>query len=235
MTGESQTSVNSPSRWNEQGSAVSPLNRRKGPAFGLALLLCWMLAAQPVGQHPLIVCGGAADTNFVGASRPGGIACPAGTLCTWTYTDTSLPAEWPTLRYGPLIHYRLSVPVGLYVGMLHFVEPNKSAAGQRLMTAVVNGSPASDPIDVWSLAGGAKDAHYGWVFFADAATGIVDVQLNGLNGQNAILSGLEILTQEAGVTCQQPPGTPYDFQPGFCYPRLRLWFQDGPPFTAQGQ
>ncbi len=143
------------------------------------------------------------------------------------------------MRVGPQIHYRLSMQttpkhsaVGIYIGVLDFVEPSKTGPGQRTFTVTINNGPASDPIDVYALAGGANIL-YQYPFEVDANVGIADIRLDSVMGTNAVLSGIEFLIQEAGITCQQGLGTAEDFQPEFCYPNLRTWWQAGGPYLAQ--
>lgn len=204
--------------------------------YTLAFVFAAALAAQPVGQQITILSGSATDQYVVGTTgTPPGTACPAQSAppCTWTFTTPNLPAAFPTMRWSETtIHYRIPVPIGLYIGELDFVEPSQVAAGERTLSVTINNGPASDPIDVFALAGG-ENILYRYLFFAPADVGIVDVVVRAITGTYAILSGIQILTQEAGITCQQPPGTPYDFQPDACYPHLRIWYLAGGPYMLQ--
>ena len=153
-------------------------------------------------QLPIqILCGSATDQYFVGTSKPPA-TCSLGAGISCTYTDANLPAMYPTLRYGLTVHYRIPVQAGVYIGFLDFVEPNKTAAGQRLMSITVNGE-TSDPIDVFALAPG-DDVLYRLPFLAVAQVGIIDVTITGVAG-NAILSGIEIAG--APLTAGLLPGT----------------------------
>ncbi len=150
------------------------------------LLSIFPLSAQLPVQ---ILCGSATDKYFVGTSQPQSSCTPGVVGETCTYTDTAMPAPYQTLRFGTVIHYRIPVQAGVYVGFLHFVEPNKTAAGQRTFTVAIQGE-TSLPLDVFALAGG-KDIHYAMPFLCVAQIGTCDVQLDAITG-NAIISEIDL-------------------------------------------
>jgi len=150
-----------------------------------------MLAIFPLSaQLPVqILCGSATDKFFVGTSQPEA-TCTLVAPQTCTYTDTAMPAPYQTLRYGPSIHYRIPMQAGVYVGFLHWVEPNKTAAGQRLFTVTIQNGETSAPIDVFALAPGL-DVHYAMPFLCVAQIGACDIQLTAVTG-NAIISEIDL-------------------------------------------
>lgn len=92
------------------------------------------------------------------------------------------------LRYGVTFSYRIPVDPDSYFVTLTFVEPNKTAAGQRTFTVAVNGQ-VSDPLDVFALGGaGVVKKQY----FAIASTGIIQLDFKGVTG-NALVSRIEIM------------------------------------------
>jgi len=76
--------------------------------------------------------------------------------CAAIYTDPAMPITTMLWTYlgGPM-DCAFPAPNGLHHITLRFVEPNKTAAGQRVMTLRVNnGLPVT--LDVFAAAGGAK-------------------------------------------------------------------------------
>ncbi len=140
----------------------------------LALALCAPLAA---AQALVIQAGGPGDAYYSGA--------------TAAYTDAALPVPFTTLRYGVSVHYSIPIAPGAYAGTLVFVEPNKTAAGQRVITITIQGQ-ASGPVDVFALSGG-DDKVFRWPFFAVVSAGLLDIRIDGLLG-NAVVSSIGIET-----------------------------------------
>ena len=133
-------------------------------------------AVQVTGSQPpvtTILAGSAADSQ---CNKPP----------VYSYSDPKLPAIYPTLcfGFGVPVHYHIAMPPGLYAGSLVFVEPNKTAAGQRIETVTVNGQ-TSDPIDIFAMTGGA-DQILAFPFLALDAVGAVDITINEVIGAPVI-------------------------------------------------
>ena len=128
-----------------------------------------------------IFCGSSTDTY-----------CVSG--CT-SYTDTKLPPTNPTLVYNPFggpIHYQVPLPTGVYFGWITFIEPNKTAAGQRLLSVQINGGQKSLPVDIFSLAGG-DDKIYQFTFIGQVDTNVLDFVVTSQPGANPIISQITIV------------------------------------------
>lgn len=138
----------------------------------LTLSVFPLVQAQPV----TILSGSATDKYFVGIS--------------FTYTDSNLPSAFPSIRYAPTVHYRIPLQAGTYFGWITFVEPNKTVAGQRLLTVSVQGQ-VSDPIDIFYLAPG-RDVLFRQPFICIVTTNVCDINVAGLSGQNAVVSGIDL-------------------------------------------
>lgn len=96
-----------------------------------------------------VACGSATDTGYSGSSY------------AWTATNqpelSSQLTPYNALRAsnGGPFSYTLSPPFGPYWVTLRFIEPNKTAAGQRRFSVSVNDSVVLTSVDVFVLAGGA--------------------------------------------------------------------------------
>lgn len=141
------------------------------------------------------VSGYLADFGFSGGATWG----PANQASMGT-----LPGIYQTLRYSTSnsgFSYDLIEPVGQCDVTLDFLEPNKTAAGQRLFNVVVNGNQTG-PLDVFALAGGALKP-YQVILGAWVLDGHLRLQFTPLNGKgNAIVSGIEANCHPPTV----PPG-----------------------------
>lgn len=180
------------------------------------ITILWSLAAFPAGAQQLpitIACGSATDQYFVGTS--------------YAYSDAKLPVIYPALRFGPTVHYRIPVQPGVYVGFLDFVEPNKTAAGQRLMSVQIDNGASSLPIDLFASAPG-DDVVFRVPFISVAQVGVVDILITGVSG-NAVLSGIEIAG--APLTTGLLPG---HLEPGgWGHPEPTLLYGDGKNIKMQ--
>ena len=162
-----------------------------------------MLSVLPLtpAQNVTIVAGSATDANYLG------LPCASYPAAGWTcaYSDASLPAAFPTLRYGQVVHYSVPTAPGVYVGWVTLVEPNKTAAGQRLLTITVQGQ-TSAPVDVFACAGGA-DLPCRFLFLAVSAVGTIDIQITGTLG-NAVVSEIDwagfVIDTPTALTIQTP-------------------------------
>lgn len=134
--------------------------------------------AYPANLPIDILCGSPLDTF-----------CISG--CT-KYTDVKLPPPYINLVYGPIIHYRIPLPTGVYFGWLTFVEPNKTASGQRMLSVSINGQPPSIPLDIFQLAPG-DDITFKSTFIGTVSTNVLDIVITSNPGQNAILSEIVIV------------------------------------------
>ena len=162
------------------------------------------LSSHAFGQTQLpisIQAGNAvADRNFVSVPCPNPpVTASPGWTCA--YSDPSLPVLWRTLRYGPTVHYSIPVAPGVYIGWITLVEPNRTAAGQRSFTISIQGQ-VSAPVDVFALAGGEL-LPVRFPFMAVVSTGLLDIQLTGVNGY-AVISGIDIAGIREDAT--QGPG-----------------------------
>ncbi len=185
-----------------------PPSMQRGPLSGVALLLCLPLAAQPTGQGTLIpfqiLCGSATDKYFQGST----FVWPSGA------PDTALPSSYLTLRFTapatavtlpPPLHYRITqLSLATYIGALVFVEPNKTAAGQRIVTVTVQGQ-VSEPIDIFALVG--RDVAYVFPFVATVNVGVLDITITGLTG-NPILSAIQINAALDSTPAASPSAAP---------------------------
>jgi Malectin domain len=132
--------------------------------------LLFLAALTCAAQTLAIVSGSTADQYYVGGA---------------SYTN----ADLTTLRYAPAFSYSIPLTNGLYKLTLHFDEPNKTAARQRLFTVSANGQ-TTEPLDVFALAGGALRS-YSRDMLVLVGAGTLKIQLTATLG-NAILSGVEI-------------------------------------------
>ena len=172
----------------------------------------------------MVMCGSPTDQYFVGTSQPQATCTPGVPNETCTYIDTAMPAPWQNLRFGTLIHYRIPIQAGVYVGFLHFVEPNKTAAGQRSFTVTIQGE-TSPPLDVFALAGG-KDIHYAMPFLCVAQIGTCDVQLTAITG-NAIISEIDLAGAPLTASLGPPLGPIRLFQQQLGEPVIFAAFRNG--------
>jgi hypothetical protein len=174
----------------------------------LALLFACSLHAATVAQ---IACG------IVGDPGQGGYA--------WTNTDqvhsggASLPYMSPynALRAsnGPdPITYTLTVPTGPATVTLRFIEPNKTAAGQRVFTIAINGNVQATNYDLFALAG--LLVPYSQVYQV-TSTGTITIVLMAITGK-AVISGIQVDVPDA------PP--PWE--------GVRLQCEDGPSTGGYG-
>ncbi len=136
---------------------------------------------------------------------PGGID-PAGTL--WTsdaaysaggivYTNTgALPVPFSHLRYAPAaavgvpfgFAFQFAAP-GAYSVTLRFVEPNKTAAGQRIFSVSINGTAALPDLDLFAAAGLLTPKDYS--FPVNSPDGAISIVLTP-SAWNAVISGIQI-------------------------------------------
>ncbi len=112
----------------------------------LVLLFCSTLGAQSV------------FINAGGPAVPGDSSNPTFQSDQYftggaVFSDPTMGAGiWSTLRYGPSFSYDVPITNGFYTVKFDFLEPNKTAANQRIFTITANGQQ-SDPIDVFAMAG----------------------------------------------------------------------------------
>jgi len=139
-----------------------------------------------------MACGGPGGGAWVPDTKVGGGAY-------WTAANQSAmgaqPIPYQTLCYssGTTPFSRtFTVPAGAYSVTLKFLEPNKTAAGQRLFNASINGAPVAIGLDVFAAASGALRP-YDRTFQVQAPGGFIQVTLAGTLG-NALLSAVQIDT-----------------------------------------
>ncbi len=168
---------------NKWASTATPLKRRKGLSIGAALFIFLPLSAQPI--------------SFNVSGNPACIGTP--------WTDPNLPPAYPSLIFGTTVHCRIPLAPGSYQGSLIFVEPNKTATGQRIFTVSVQGQ-TSLPVDVFAAAG--LDKPYAFPFVVTInVPGVLDIVLTASMG-NAVLSAIQatpISATQAFLSVLTPP------------------------------
>ncbi len=151
-----------------------------------------------------MACGGPGGGAWAADTKVGGGAA-------WTATNqpamASQPVPYQTLCYssGTVPFSRtFTVPAGSYSVTLKWLEPNKTAAGQRTFAVSINGAPVAIGLDVFAAAGGAMKP-YDRTFQASAPGGFIQITLTGTLG-NALLSAVQIddatPTDTGGITCK---------------------------------
>lgn len=113
--------------------------------------------------------------------------------CAVVYTDQTLPII--SMVYSalgdPLVYPKLSVPNGAAMVVLSFVEPNKTAAGQRVFTVRVNDTPPIT-VDVFKMTGGAKK-RLDIPLLIDVEGGGIRLELRASAG-NAMISQIKVVS-----------------------------------------
>lgn len=71
---------------------------------------------------------------------------------TAIYTDPAMGAGLEVLRYAASFSVTFPAPPGFYRLTVTLVEPNKTAAGQRVFSISANGAPTG-ALDLWANAG----------------------------------------------------------------------------------
>ena len=167
----------------------------------LALILaCASLHAATISR---IACGGVGDPgqggySWTAANQPALVAQAA-------------PYNAMRVSYGSVpITYTIPVPAGPATVTLSFIEPNKTAAGQRVFHVVVQGSTLiGNSNDLFSLAGLLTP--YSQTFQV-ISTGTITVTLAGVVG-NAVISGIQVDVPDAVFVagnkhqCEDGPST----------------------------
>jgi len=108
-----------------------------------------------------------------------------------------LPAPLSFLRYSQptdpkcpsCIRYDIPLPRGVYAIDITLVEPNKTAAGQRIMNITANGQTTAN-IDVFAATGGIN-VPYNVPLMALVGAGFLHLQFNAVVG-NAIVSKIAV-------------------------------------------
>lgn len=139
----------------------------------------------------------------------------------------TLPVPYSTLRYsasppGSAVTYAVPVPAAAtaYKVTLKFVEPNKTAAGQRVFQITANGAVVAPALDIFSAASGALMPYDLPAFTAISSAGSqIVVTLAPQNASmNVVISGIQVddaivilppsppLTRTAKATCEIPYG-----------------------------
>lgn len=142
-----------------------------------------------------MACGGPGGTDPAGNVWAGDSKVGGGTA--WTVANQPALASQPG-PYQALCYSSGSVPFsrtftvapGNYSVTLKWLDPNKTAAGQRIFGAAINGVPVAVGLDVFAAAGGALKA-YDQTFPVSAPGGFIQVTLSGTVG-NALLSAVQI-------------------------------------------
>ncbi len=157
-----------------------------------------------------MACGGAGGTDqtenvWAADTKTGGGAA-------WTSANQSAlstqPVPYQTLCYsaGAVPFSRtFAVPAGNYNVILKFLEPNKTAAGQRTFSVSINGAPVLIGLDVFAGAGAALRP-YDRTFPVSAPGGFIQITAAGVLG-NAVLSAVQIdsvpiVDDGSKITCE---------------------------------
>jgi hypothetical protein len=122
-----------------------------------------------------------ADTGFIGGT--------AGNFGNITIANTADPLTYQTERYQ-LTGYALPVANGTYSVTLHFAENYQKAAGKRLFSVDVEGTPIND-LDVFVAAGGSQIALRQTVS-ATVSDGVLNINFTASLG-DTMIDGLEVL------------------------------------------
>lgn len=96
---------------------------------------------------------------------------------------------WGTLRYAPSFAYDIPVTNGFYNVKFDLLEPNKTAAGQRVFTISVNGT-TSDAIDIFALTK-AINVQTSVQLMAIVGNGHLRITFQASIG-NAVVSAIEV-------------------------------------------
>lgn len=138
------------------------------------ILLVGVALAAPLFSQPLISCGTSADVNFTGG---------------FAFTDTTLSPDpqFQSMRYGSSFRYDIPLAPGLYAVSLSFIEPNKTAAGQRRFTVAIAGQQ-TPVLDLFALAGRQP---YTLRTIALVGAGLLAIQFSGVLG-NAVVSTIQV-------------------------------------------
>ena len=157
-------------------------------------------AAGVADVHSSNAGGGASGTFAADTDASGG-----STYSTSAAIDTSgvhFPCSatvYQTERYGSFTYTLPSLTPGAsYTLRLHFAEVYWSAAGQRVFSVSVNGSPALTNFDIFAAAGGKNKAVVETVPVVADANGTVTVKFTTVK-DNAKVSGLELTASSATV------------------------------------
>jgi hypothetical protein len=122
-----------------------------------------------------------ADTGFIGGT--------AGNFGNITIANTADPLTYQTERYQ-LTGYALPVANGTYSVTLHFAENYQKAAGKRLFSVDVEGTPINN-LDVFVAAGGSQIALRQTVS-ATVSDGVLNINFTASLG-DTMIDGLEVL------------------------------------------
>lgn len=145
--------------------------------------LLFALSCLASAQTIAINCGGSAVGSFA--------ADEFFSANTTAYTNSAMgPNELSTLRFGLNFTYSIPLANGFYTATMEFVEPDKTAAGQRLFTVSVNGL-STQQLDIFKLTGG-ENLPYSLTVPAIVTNGQLTLQFVGIAGQNAIVNSITV-------------------------------------------
>jgi hypothetical protein len=165
--------------------------------MAMRFLLILLLSTMSFGATVLrMACGGpggvdsagntwSTDANFNGGARWGATNQPE---------LAAQPVPYQTLRYsanppGAPVAYIFQLVPSAYRVTLKFLEPNKTAAGQRLFSVSINGGVVVSGLDLFAAVGLLKP--YELTFPVSAPTGKIQINLTATLG-NAVLSAVQI-------------------------------------------
>ncbi|MCH1572122.1 MAG: IPT/TIG domain-containing protein, partial [Longimicrobiales bacterium] len=103
---------------------------------------------------------------------------------------TSDDGLFQSVRFGPSFAYAFEVPNGAYEVTVRALEPEKTAAGERVMDVLVEGQPLLDDLDLFAAVG-RRAAYVSPPLPVTVTDGVLDVQFDGVVAQ-ALVSALEV-------------------------------------------
>lgn len=124
----------------------------------LAILLCAAAGAQSLPPSEFFLASGSAVPVLNG--NPADVPPPQQFQADQYFnggapwSDPTMGSGiWSTLRFAPSFSYDIPAPNGFYTVKFDMLEPNKTAAKQRVFSILANGVQ-SDPIDLFAATGG---------------------------------------------------------------------------------
>jgi hypothetical protein len=186
-------------------------------------IIVLLVAAAHSATVVRMACGGpggtdAANNVWTADSGTGGGA-------VWTVANqpalASQPIPYRSLCYSfgtSSFSRTLTVPAGNYSVTLKMLEPNKTAAGQRVFGATINGVPVLSGLDLFAMAPAALKP-YDRTYQVMAPAGVIQITLTASLG-NAVLSAIQIddvpfvppVWIPPTCTFASPPATPQNGQ-----------------------
>jgi Uncharacterized protein contain chitin-binding domain type 3 len=157
------TGLSPNTEYNYSVVAVDAVNNASSPSTGSVTT-----AATPTQNAIRINAGGPAYVDSLGQTWAADTGYNTGTAKVWpdtlTVAGTNDPVLFRTERYDPApspeLSYSINVANGTYLVRLHLAETfaNTSGPGLRVFDVNLQGAPAFEDVDIFTLAGGANQA-----------------------------------------------------------------------------